>query len=951
MDNVFHNTHSRSDICAYYQNVRGLNTKTHDFWNNIVSSDYPVICCTETWLQPSILTSEIICDSYSAIRADRRISELNCKRGGGVLLAVHNKYAMTEIDLKYIRRDIPAVDIVGATLKINSFSFVILVLYIPPNVNIAVYNQLFELLETSDDISNADVYIIGDFNIPEYNYQTDYIHSDKVLSLAAFCNFFGLSQQNKVPNNNGRFLDLLLCNRTCGVAKAHDVLLPEDSHHPALCFDISIVTNKENTIPLNSKATYDFRKANFFLLYQQLSLVDWSFLDICTDCDEACNQFYILLNNIFDMCVPKKISRPSKYPPWFSRDIILDIKTKAKSWREYKRTSDIDAYNHFKYLRSKIKKDISISYKQFLNNIQNDISHDTKKFWSYVKGKKGGSSLPDTLTYENTDFQQPSEIANAFALFFESGFSVSNKSIPDGNDDNINNTFSLEYISEKDVFNVLKKFKPKFTAGPDNIPAFIIRDCAMVFAYPLMKIFNLSLQSNTFPDNWKIARVCPVLKKGDRKNITNYRPITILCNFSKAFEMILHETIYINTLRQISDYQHGFIRGRSTTTNLFCITQYISEILDSGSQVDVIYTDFSKAFDRLDHGILLCKLMRFGLSIKLLNLIESYLHNRRQYVEYRGFRSREFSATSGVPQGSILGPLLFVIFINDIIDVIDVNCLLYADDMKIYCNINSIADSSNLQKNLNSVHNWCIANNLPLNVQKCNIVSFSKKKEPMLYNYTLDNVSLNRVTEFKDLGITFDTKLSFKQHIDDIVLACYRSLGFVIRNSCKFNDINILFLLFNSFVLPKLEYASVVWNPGYQVHVHSIENIQRKFLKYVSFRLDGVYPPIGIPHQELLSRYNVLSLNDRRVMHSLIFLFKIVHNKLDCPTILDQLHFNIPTVATRHSNTFYLPTPRTNLLLFSPLFNMCSNYHRIQDTCDIFFCNISSIKKLCVCNR
>lgn len=445
---------------------------------------------------------------------------------------------------------------------------------------------------------------------------------------------------------------------------------------------------------------------------------------------------------------------------------------------------------------------------------------------------------------------------------------------------------------------------------------------------------------------WKISRICPVFKKGDKNYVINHRPITIICNFSKAFEVVLHKIIYANTRRLISDSQHGFMQGRSTTTNLFCITQYISESLDSGGQVDVIYTDFSKAFDRLDHGILLCKLRQFGFSDKLSDLLASYLHCRRQYVEYRGFRSDEFIASSGVPQGSILGPLLFVIFINDIVSMLDVDCLLYADDLKLYSDINSFEDCLKLQMNLDRINNWCITNNLPLNVQKCHVLSFTRRNEQLHYDYTLNNTSLNRVIEFKDLGVIFDSKLSFNQHILSVVLASYKSLGFVIRNSQGFNDISVLFLLFNTFVLSKLEYASIIWNPGYQTYRHSLENIQRKFLKYVSFRADGVYPAVGADQDQLLARYDVLSLSNRRDMHSLIFLFKIIHNKLNCPSILSQLNFNVPLVTTRHTNTFYLLTPRTNLLKFSPLFCLCSIYHRVQHNLDIFYCTINCIKKL-----
>ena len=202
---------------------------------------------------------------------------------------------------------------------------------------------------------------------------------------------------------------------------------------------------------------------------------------------------------------------------------------------------------------------------------------------------------------------------------------------------------------------------------PDLIPAFLIKDCAVVFTKMLLFIFNLMLRSASFPQKWKISRVCPVYKKGESSEIINYRPITIICNFGKIFEIILHSTIYSHVSDAISSDQHGVMKGRSTVSNLVCKAQFLCESLDRGNQVDVIYTDFSKAFNRLDHSTLISKLDNFSFSYPLLRLIQSYLLNRHQFVQYRGYKCASFWQKSGVPQESILGTLYFVKFIDGIL--------------------------------------------------------------------------------------------------------------------------------------------------------------------------------------------------------------------------------------------------------------------------------------------
>ena len=312
------------------------------------------------------------------------------------------------------------------------------------------------------------------------------------------------------------------------------------------------------------------------------------------------------------------------------------------------------------------------------------------------------------MSYNNKILEDSDSIADGFSSFFESSFvKSSEKSVMQTDIFPNQCPINLQKFTEQVVLSVLKKLKSKPTVGLDKIPAFLIKDCAIIFSRPLMTLFNLSLDTSTFPEQWKISRITPVFKKGDKNCVTNYRPISIINNFSKVFEIILHEQLYNSFNRYITPHQHGFMKRRSTVTNLFCFTQDLAKSLDVGEQTDVIYTDCSKAFDKLDHGILLDKLSAPGTSSRLLALFHSYLMNRKKIVQCHGTNSREFVATSGVPQGSHLGPLLFNIFLNDLVHVLDVRYLLYADDVKIYLRINTRDDCVQLHQNFIKMNKWC----------------------------------------------------------------------------------------------------------------------------------------------------------------------------------------------------------------------------------------------------
>lgn len=274
------------------------------------------------------------------------------------------------------------------------------------------------------------------------------------------------------------------------------------------------------------------------------------------------------------------------------------------------------------------------------------------------------------------------------------------------------------------------------------------------------------------------------------------------------------------------------LKGRSTVTNLACFTQYVAKKVDDRIQVDVIYyTDFQKTFDQIDLNILIKKLKLLNISHELIMLFKSYLFNRQQFVEYMGHRSNVFIPSSGVPQGSNLGPLLFIIFINDIVNAIKSCVHIYADDMKVYRSILSTEDCQKLQADIESIVLWCHNNKLNLNIDKCKVMTYTNKSNSIEYTYKINETNINRCNKFKDLGILFDAQLNFCKHVELMVTKAFRTLGFIIRSCRDFSNLDSIKILYYAYVRSTLEYGSIIWIPIYQVHIDQIESVQRRFLK------------------------------------------------------------------------------------------------------------------------
>ena len=608
--------------------------------------------------------------------------------------------------------------------------------------------------------------------------------------------------------------------------------------------------------------------------------------------------------------------------------------------------SQVDLEN-FRQYRNLTKVQIKNLFKAYISNIEENMLHEPGALWEFIRNKNRQSRIPGNMQYGNTTLNTPAEIVNAFADYFSSVYRPPSNPTNDSWNDN---SFDVDVLpfGKSDVINAIRNLKRCKSIGEDGIPLSILSDCAYFLADPLLSIFNKSVTSSVFPDAWKSARIVPIHKVGNKHNITNYRPIAILSVFSKVFEKLLHETIIHQINQQISFNQHGFMKKRSTSTNLVQITQQIANTLDEKGQMDIIYTDFQKAFDTIDTEIIIKKMHSLGFRQTLVEFFRSYLTGRQHQVFYNGTSSKVFVPTSGVPQGSIMGPLMFLIFINDLPEQLQCNVLMFADDLKLSKRITDLRDCIHLQECLHQLSTWCTLNKLQLNVGKCKSITFTNKHHAIDFSYKINNINLEKVNNISDLGILFDSQLNFGSHITDITTRASQRAGFIWRNCREFSNIAVLRSLYMQFVRPILEYGSVIWSPACKLRIDQLEKVQRRYLRGLHYKTTGSYPPIGYRHELLLEEFDLCSLQSRRKYMDTLFIVNIANNRIDAPDILSQLNFRVPRLGSRNSDMFYLDQSHKCVKSNSPIHRMCQLVNRYSPQIDIFNCKKNTIQDICL---
>ena len=558
---------------------------------------------------------------------------------------------------------------------------------------------------------------------------------------------------------------------------------------------------------------------------------------------------------------------------------------------------------------------------------------NVKSFFSYVNSRKPIRHKLGPIKDQRGVLQYEDKgIAGAFNEFFASVFTVEDLSnIPEPT---IKFHKHIEQIhcTNANVECSLDKLNKYKSPGPDNIVPLILKNVQNAVIEHLVQIFNYSINSNFIPEDWKLANVTPIYKKGNKNMAGNYRPISLTSVIGKLLENIItnHIRNYLEVNNLISDSQHGFRKKRSCLTNLLEFFHDIYQDYDSYKNVDLIYLDFQKAFDSVPHKRLMTKIRALGVGGKLADWIENWLRNRKQRVVINGEASDWVEVTSGVPQGSILGPLLFVIYINDLDSNIVNKLVKFADDAKLGGRVDDKRYIISIQEDLNRLVKWTEKWQMNFNLSKCKVMHIGHSNEKNIYQ--MDSIKLKETNSEKDLGIVITNNFKSTNHCIQVEKKCNRLLGYIKRQFLYRNK-NIVVTLYKSLILPHLEYCVQFWSPSLKKDIDRLERVQARATKLIP----------EIRHMSYENRLKILgmhTLKSRRIRFDLVQTYKILHG---VDNVDYTKYFELNNNHTRNNGyKLMVKMHNTNILGNFFMYRVVNNWNKLpsevveSNTVDIF---------------
>ena len=842
-----------------------------------------MLALTETWLTEDITDAEITIHGYTLFRCDR-----TGRAGGGVVLYVREdlnasllhkssdpggRYEGLWCNVKLSPR---GCDIVG-------------VVYRPPGAEPSAL-----VADLKQFAKGGLCLVLGDFNVPLIDWDTntckpgaDPFTREIHFALCELYLYQHVRSPTRISANSSNILDL--------------VLSPRDSDVTALKISAPIGTSDHATVqfhwhrgvplPPPSMKSRNIWKIPFEEMRTAASQLDWNRPE--TDVDELWSSIRCRIENLVNIFAPPwKARKHAQGPPWFDSELRRELRKRNRAWKHFRSTGE--GYDHYKHVRNRCTALKLSKRRSFEERLAVEATQTPKRLFAYLRRRTRVDSRIPTIHTAEGDVDDDSAKADVFARHYASVYTCE----PDL-DVSLNSRTTTALLDSDitmdevlEAINLLNRFK---SPGPDEIHPAIFKELAVILAEPLSKLFTLSLRAGRLPTDWKEAVVTPMYKSGSKHHPGNYRPVSLTCVACKIMEKVLayriRQHLEVNAL--LHPGQHGFRRKRSCITNLLTAREKWVEAKSAGDDVDVIFVDFSKAFDKVPHGRLLQKLENYGIVGDTLDWLKDFLIGRHFSVRIHLVRSSEMNVCSGVPQGSVLGPLLFLIYVNDILECIQSPCIMYADDLKIWRVIKDEDDADRLQQDLDFLVQWATSWCLPINAAKCSYMHIGR--ENTVNAFHIGGVLLPLTQCEKDLGVLVSSTLKTARHTEKACANARGMLGAIRRSFYKLSP-DAFKILYASHVRPRLEYGGPAAYPITMGELDQVERVQRAATRLV----DGLH---GKNYEERLQALNLYPQHYRRLRGDIILLRNILRGNL-APDLVSE--FPLREDNSRRGHKFHL---------------------------------------------
>lgn len=841
-------------------NARSIRNKLCPLKAMIATYNPSVVAITETWLHSEI--PDIVIDNYSCFRCDRALGV-----GGGVLLLVKNSISAINITPPVAYRDS-----VWCSLSFARAPSILMgCIYRSPSSSDDNDRNLNNLLSHMSHTDFGLKIILGDFNFPDVNWHlsSGNLSSENFRHAIDDCY---LSQIVREPTRGSAILDLVFTDDPSAFedVKVIEPLLGSD-HNSILCalrFSNPISPSlRTPTFPHN------LARADWPQYAKLIDEVKWDDMFSTDDPNDMWNFLKETLLSAAREAIP---TTKAKFYSGVrvSGEVKRALNARRKIFRKYRNCSAQYASDMLVKADARLKSALNDARVQREQKIVLCLKDSPREFWKHVhKSLKNRPVISSVLNNDDNLTSTDVDTANAFNKFFSQAFASDNSDVLPSFKEVGNSKIDTIDFTVNDLRKFIDSLPQRSSPGPDGVPNALLTNAGPCLLPVLHRFFRHLFDNGVLPSDWLLANVTPIYKKGSRTLCGNYRPISLTSTSCKIAERLIKCNIikYLQTNNLLSSSQHGFLPHRSCLSSLLIFLETISDNLDQGIPSNTVYIDFSKAFDSISHRRLLIKLKAFGVTGPLFSWIECFVTRRKQRVVVHGESSSWLPVTSGVPQGSVLGPLLFLLFIDDIDHCfIHSTILKYADDVRI---IARDTHGALLQEDLDRLVAWSKEWFLNINLKKCKILHFGSNNGHK--DFYLGNDILSSATEEIDLGVcvTDNFKPSRQCHLASV--SAQRVLN-LIRISFHHLDIRAFTVLYKTMVRPRLEHCITAWSPYLRKDIDLLERVQR--------RATRTFPQVrDLPYRNRLAIFHLTSLSTRRLRFDLITVFKIFKGLVDLP--------------------------------------------------------------------